>query len=514
MKFVNIVLLTVMAAAPAWADTDTTVLILGAGATGMAAAASLKQQGIDYLIIEALDRVGGRMESREFSGKTVQPGASWVQGTEGSILFDLVTKSGTVGFYTDFDNADLALADEYELYDESYELLNDAWEREEETLECMDTQNEVMQKSGESDISIRQIQKYCGWGTYQDKFSECVEVYTYDFEFADLPVTTSFKNSLPLTVYEIYEDEDYEITDAKGWGKVFEYMGIPSEKIMFTSMVSKVDYSDSGVTVVAMQTGDDGTATEVSLKADYVLCTFSIGVLQSDHEALFNPTLPDTYKRELFKFDMNTYTKVYFEFPVNFWGTELEYFLHADDQRGYFPTWQNMGVIYEDENYNVLMVTITGPQGMRIEQQTNDKTKAEAMEVLKFMFGVDIPDPTDMYVPRWNDNPLFRGSYSNWPIGTSSVDHIELGTFISDRLMIRGEATSPGLNGWMHGAFTEGQQAAKDIKACIDFPNGQLCKCANDPTCNTHAVKSSKAKNSKAKKSSKAKKQKAKKSKK
>jgi len=491
MKFVNIVLVTVMAAAPAWADTDTdtTVLILGAGATGMEAAASLEQQGIDYLIIEALDRVGGRMKSREFGGKTIQPGASWVQGTEGSILWDLVTKSGTDGFYSDFDNVDLALADEYELYDESYELINEAWEREEETIECMDTQNEVMQKSGESDISIRQIQKYCGWGTYQDKFSESVEWLSYDWEMGDLPVTTSFKNVLPLSAYELYKDEDYEINDAKGWGKVFEQMNIPSEKIMFNSMVSKVDYSDSGVTVVAMQTGDDGTATEVSLKADYVLCTFSIGVLQSDHEALFNPALPDTYKRELFKFDMNTYTKIYFEFEVNFWGTELEYFLHADDQRGYFPIWQNMGLIYEDENYNVLMVTMTGPQGMRIAQQTNDKIKAEAMEVLKFMFGVDIPDPTDMYLPRWNDDPLFRGSYSNWPIGTSSADHIELGTFISDRLMIRGEATSPNVNGWIHGGLTEGRQAAKDIKACIDFPNGRLCKCANDPTCNSHAVK-------------------------
>jgi polyamine oxidase len=73
---------------------------------------------------------------------------------------------------------------------------------------------------------------------------------------------------------------------------------------------------------------------------------------------------------------------------------------------------------------NVLLVTVTDDESRRIEQQSNNRTKAEAVEVLRKMFpGKDVPDATDILVPRWWSNRFFKGSFSNWPIGVNRYEY-------------------------------------------------------------------------------------------
>ena len=62
---------------------DAKVLILGAGMAGIAAAYSLQQNGTsDFIILEAQDRVGGRMRTDSFAGLHVNAGAAWMQGLD------------------------------------------------------------------------------------------------------------------------------------------------------------------------------------------------------------------------------------------------------------------------------------------------------------------------------------------------------------------------------------------------------------------------------------------------
>lgn len=65
---------------------------------------------------------------------------------------------------------------------------------------------------------------------------------------------------------------------------------------------------------------------------------------------------------------------------------------------------------------NILVVTITNGESKRIEAQSDEETLRESMEVLRDMFGPDIPDAIDILVPRWWSNRFQRGSYSNYPI--------------------------------------------------------------------------------------------------
>jgi len=59
------------------------VLILGGGVSGVIAARTLHQNGIDdFLIVEARDELGGRMMSHTFANKTIEQGANWIQGMQ------------------------------------------------------------------------------------------------------------------------------------------------------------------------------------------------------------------------------------------------------------------------------------------------------------------------------------------------------------------------------------------------------------------------------------------------
>lgn len=65
---------------------------------------------------------------------------------------------------------------------------------------------------------------------------------------------------------------------------------------------------------------------------------------------------------------------------------------------------------------NILVVTLTNGESKRVEAQSDQETLKEAMEVLRNMFGPQIPDATNILVPRWWNNRFQRGSYSNYPI--------------------------------------------------------------------------------------------------
>ena len=84
------------------------VLILGGGVAGIIAARTLHQNGIDdFLIVDALDQLGGRMMNRTFAGKTIEVGANWIQGTQSgngpaNPIFELAKKHNITSQFNDW----------------------------------------------------------------------------------------------------------------------------------------------------------------------------------------------------------------------------------------------------------------------------------------------------------------------------------------------------------------------------------------------------------------------------
>jgi polyamine oxidase len=82
-----------------------TAIVIGAGMAGAAAAQSLADAGVRVTVLEARDRVGGRIHSDRTWGAPVELGASWIHGTGGNPLVPIAREAGLRLVPTDYDDA-------------------------------------------------------------------------------------------------------------------------------------------------------------------------------------------------------------------------------------------------------------------------------------------------------------------------------------------------------------------------------------------------------------------------
>lgn len=101
----------------------------------------------------------------------------------------------------------------------------------------------------------------------------------------------------------------------------------------------------------------------------------------------------------------------------------------------------------------ILFATVVSSGSYRVESQTDEITQEEVMEVLKSMFGDDIPDPVDFLYPRWSTEPWAYGSYSNWPPGYTIEKHQNLRANLN-HLYFAGEALSSQYYGFLQGILS------------------------------------------------------------
>ncbi|KAJ6385276.1 hypothetical protein OIU77_028461 [Salix suchowensis] len=111
---------------------------------------------------------------------------------------------------------------------------------------------------------------------------------------------------------------------------------------------------------------------------------------------------------------------------------------------------------------NILVVTLTNGESKRVEAQSDEETLEEAMGVLRDMFGPNIPNATDIIVPRWWNNRFQRGSYSNYPIISDNQDVHYIKAPVG-RIFFTGEHTSERFSGYVHGGYLAGIDTSKSL---------------------------------------------------
>lgn len=95
---------------------NTSVVIVGAGPSGIAAATRLLENGVNNIIVlEAENRIGGRVNSVEFGGRIVDLGGQWCHGEENNIVYELVKDLDLLSSSTNS-------YDDYTFYDSSGNL--------------------------------------------------------------------------------------------------------------------------------------------------------------------------------------------------------------------------------------------------------------------------------------------------------------------------------------------------------------------------------------------------------
>ncbi|CAN0443847.1 unnamed protein product, partial [Ectocarpus sp. 12 AP-2014] len=100
--------------------------------------------------------------------------------------------------------------------------------------------------------------------------------------------------------------------------------------------------------------------------------------------------------------------------------------------------------------------------------------------------GEDLPEPVSVFVTSWGQEPFQRGSYSFFPLGARDGDVHTAGRGAAfgppggaaegggggggERVFFAGEATIPGLEATMHGAYLSGVRAAEDVAYAFGLP--------------------------------------------
>jgi len=457
------------------------VIIVGAGMSGISAGKRLSEAGItDLLILEATDHIGGRMHKTNFAGINVEMGANWVEGVNGgkmNPIWPIVNETLKLrNFRSDFDDlANNIYKEKGGVYDRAY--AQKRIDRSDEVEENGAKLSAKLHPSGRDDMSILAMQRLNDHlpNGPSSPVDMVLDYFKYDYEFAEPPRVTSLQNVVPLATFEDFGDDVYFVADQRGYEAVVYYLagqylkadksgGIVDPRLQLNKVVREISYSGSGVTVKT----EDGKV----YKADYVMVSASVGVLQSDL-IQFKPQLPNWKVLAIYQFDMAVYTKIFVKFPKKFWpeGKGREFFLYASSRRGYYGVWQEFEAQYPDAN--VLLVTVTDEESRRIEQQSDNQTKAEIVEVLRDMFpGADVPDATDILVPRWWSDRFYRGTFSNWPIGVNRYEYDQLRAPVG-RVYFTGEHTSEHYNGYVHGAYLAGIDSADILINCAQK---KMCK--------------------------------------
>ncbi|KAI7853467.1 amine oxidase [Circinella umbellata] len=444
----------------------TKVAILGGGVSGISAARNLTAGGVnDFMIIEARDELGGRAQNIDFAGTKVELGCNWVQGLGTNPVNVLREKYGLKT--TPNNGDDVIFYDENGLvnFTEAYNTFGEAYDRMSE-LALKRLQN------GQVDISSRVGLDLAGWYP-MTPLDEAIEYYNFDWEYGENPEVSSLLYGVLNDEYSYGEkifgegsDGDVFVLDERGFKHIFleaanEVLKKNDPRVLLNTKVTKIAHDDQGVTI--------HTGSDTIIKAEYAIVTFSVGVLQH-RDVQFSPRLPDWKMEGIYAFNMATYTKIFLNFPHQFWD-DTQYTMYVDpDKRGYFAAWQNLhapGFLPKNTSNNIFFVTVTQDYAYQVESMSDEEVKQEAMKVLRTMYGDDIPEATDILVPRWHTNPLFRGSYSNWPIGELDQHHTNLKAPVG-RLYFAGEALSKEAYGFLQGAWFTGEQTATHVMQCIN----------------------------------------------
>ncbi|KAG0168652.1 hypothetical protein DFQ28_004578 [Apophysomyces sp. BC1034] len=443
----------------------TKVVILGGGVSGISAARNLTQSGIDdFVIVEARDILGGRAQDAAFADTRVELGCNWVQGLGTNPINELRKKYKLKTAVTN--------GDDVTFYDQNGKIKGGkkTYDRFNEAYEAVAKMSDYRIANNMADVSVRTSLDMVGWKPLTP-LEKAVEYYVFDWESAETPEVSSsiystINDNATYNGFGPGSDGDLFVVDKRGFKYPFiqeakKFLKQNDSRLKLNTQVTKVEYNKKGVTVY--------TDKDEIIHADYAIVTFSLGVLQNN-DVKWAPEFPSWKKEGLAGFHMATYTKIFMNFPYQFWD-DNQFTVYADPgRRGYFNAWQNLnakGFYPKNTTTNIFFVTVTQDQSYDVESMTDKEVQDEIMVVLRSMYGDHVPEPTEFLFPRWHSNPLFRGTYSNWPIGELGQHHVNMKAPLNNRLFFAGEAMHNEEFGFLQGAWLSGEETAANVAQCI-----------------------------------------------
>lgn len=434
------------------------VIIIGAGVSGLAAALELARAGFEVTVLEARDRVGGRIfTAKDDAVVPVEYGAEFIHGKPPETLKIV-------------DDAHLALSEVPQRHWQSHhgKLIHtdEYWSDLEDIMMGM-------RRVPGPDISFKEyLERYRSGDSEEARSIATTFVEGYNAARSELISVQS------LIMEEAAADA---IDDNKQFRVLGGYCSVPERlltqsrllgvSVFLNSVVEQIKWSKHRVEVTAQ--------TPLSTQryaASRVLITLPLGVLQAAPSSVGGVTFEPSVAQKIDaanKLIMGSVVKLVLRFREPFWEDlaidadgarqkldELS-FIHAPGEE--FPTWWTQVPVRS----SLLVGWTAGTNAERLQGLGQAAIIESALESLSKV--VQIPEKLTadhleaIYLHDWTADPFSRGAYSYVPVGNLDAQS-ELGKPVEDTLFFAGEATNTqGYYGTVHGAIQTGLRAAREI---------------------------------------------------
>ncbi|XP_043708126.1 lysine-specific histone demethylase 1 homolog 3-like [Telopea speciosissima] len=484
------------------------IIVVGAGPAGLIAARHLQRQGFSVTVLEARNRMGGRVYTdRSSLSVPVDLGASIITGVEADVaterrpdpsslvcaqlgleltvlnsgcpLYDIVTGQKVPA------DLDEALEAEYNsLIDDMLVLVAQKGELAmrmslEDGLEYALMRRRLARPVSDAENfqlhTSENASSETGTTEHQDKIKSKDKILSplerrvMDWHFAHLEYGCAARlKAVSLPYWN--QDEAYggfggaHCMIKGGYSTVIESLG-KGVSVLLNHVVKEISYRtrDSRENCEKWSKVKVTTTNGSEFVGDAVLITVPLGCLKAD-TIKFSPALPDWKKSSIQRLGFGVLNKVILEFPEVFWDDTVDYFgvtAEETDQRGQcFMFWN----VKKTVGAPVLIVLVVGKAALDGQNMSSSDHVNHAVMVLRKLFGeASVPDPVASVVTNWGMDPFSRGAYSYVAVGSSGEDYDILGRPVENCLFFAGEATCKEYPDTVGGAMLSGLREAVRI---------------------------------------------------
>jgi monoamine oxidase len=442
------------------------IIVIGAGISGLAAAADLARAGMAVEILEARDRVGGRIFTQQDPtlDYPVELGAEFVHGLAPEIWLPLQQHNLKV---TEVEG------DRWCSVDQRLQKC-DVFSQADRILSHMDD------KHGDEAFLDFLARSFPGDDGAEAK--QWVTRYVIGFNAANAEeVSVHWLVHNRTAEEQIEGDRAFRIVGgyrtlvdqfAQEFAPSPAGAGVPPAAELHLGNIVREIHWDKGSLRIEAQTPRGSRI----LESPRALVTVPLGVLQSPDSIRFDPELPKQKRQALDHLVMGKIIRLVLCFRQALWdhvppGRMEEHGSQEDlanlsflfSQDGYFPTWWTQ----MPEHMPIITGWSPAHCAERMAGMTEGRIIDKALESLSELLGLEKAEVNSQlnsaYLHNWETDPFSCGAYSYVKAGGEGCQ-ATLAAPIANTLFFAGEHTdTTGYNGTVHGAIASGRRAAKQI---------------------------------------------------
>ena len=425
---------------------DADVVVVGAGAAGLAAALWLAERSVNVIVVEGRDRIGGRVRWEPVGTVDVpaELGAEFIHG-DAPETSALLREAGLAQVPTAATAWTRDAGSTLRPADDDFDP-GDIFERVRSLT--ADESVDAFLRRFEADPDTREQARRARW-------------FVEGFEAAD-PALASAR----AIADELHSGVDATSSRPVGsYAPLFAHLADRCARagidLRLETTVERIAWEPGSVTIETRSR--TGAAT---FRARCAVVTLPVGVLREETGPSFVPPLPDEKAAALRGLEMGHAVRVTLAFRTPFWehvagGRYRDAGFFRSEGAAYNAIWTQLPL-----HSRTLVAWAGGPRATALHAATAEERIARARDAVGEMFGERALAQREFeggVTHDWAADPFAYGAYSYVGTGAATA-RADLGAPVADTLFFAGEATSTdGQGGTVSGAFETGTRAAREV---------------------------------------------------